>query len=191
MKKRWLRAAVLGFSLFAAALAGAGTIASAPRNAGGREQSSAATQTNHRPTPQQEIIRPIESQEKVTAYTLPPDLYRKAKTLGQIHFALNLIDAFYGIVVFWLVLKLGWAPKFRDWAERVSKNRFVQAFVFTPALMVLVAALQSPLAIYEHLVSTKYGLSVESWGALAWDWTKGILIFMVIGGFMVWILYGV
>ena len=63
--------------------------------------------------------------------------------------------------------------------------------MFTPALILLVAVLQSPLAIYEHMVSTKYGLSVESWGALAWDWTKGILIFMVIGGFMAWILYGV
>ncbi len=191
MKKCWPRAAVLGFSLFAAALAVPGIAGAAPRYAPGGEEASAPAQANPQATPRQETVRPIESQARVTAYTLPPDLYRKAKTLGRTHFALNLIDAFYGIFVFWLVLRLGWAPKFRDWAERVSKNRLVQAFVFTPALILLVTVLQSPLAIYEHMVSTKYGLSVESWGALAWDWTKGILIFMVIGGFMVWILYGV
>jgi STE24 endopeptidase len=191
MKRCGLLAAALGILFFVAALACAGTAASAPSNAASLQQASISGQSSSKSSAARSTIRPIESQPTVTAYTLPPDLYRKAKTLGQIHFALNLIDGFYGIFVFWLVLQLKLAPKFRDWAERVSKNRFVQAFVFTPVLIVVASVLQSPLAIYEHIVSTRYGLSVEGWGALAWDWTKGILIFMVIGSFMVWILYGV
>ena len=129
--------------------------------------------------------------QRVTAYTLPPDLYQKAKTLGRIHFALNLVGFFYGILVLWLVLRWKLAAKYRDWAERVSANRFVQAFVFTPALILMIAVLESPTAIYEHIVSRRYGLSVEGWGALAWDWAKGIFLFMVIGSILVWILYGV
>ena len=136
-------------------------------------------------------MRPIESQQEVTAYTLPPDLYQKAKTLSNTHFALNLIDFFYGIFVLWLVLHLQLAPKFRDWAERAAPNRFLQAFVFTPALILTIAALESPTAIYEHIISRRYGLSVEGWGALAWDWTKAILLLMVIGGILAWILYAV
>jgi STE24 endopeptidase len=147
-------------------------------------------QTDVRPEVRPEV-RPIEAQQRVTAYTLPPDLYRKAKTLGRIHFTMNLIDIFYGLFAYWLVLQLKWAPKFRDWAERVSKNRFIQAFVFVPVLILVIAAIESPMAIYEHIVSVKYGLSVEGWGALAWDWTKGILVFLPIGSVMTWILYAV
>jgi Zn-dependent protease with chaperone function len=136
-------------------------------------------------------LRPIEEQQRVTAYTLPPDLYRKAKTLGRIHFANNLINFVYGLLVFWLILHLRLAPKFRDWAEKASARRFVQAFVFSAALIVTVSVLQSPTVIYEHIISRRYGLSVEGWGALAWDWAKGIFLLIVIGGILVWILYGV
>ena len=140
---------------------------------------------------QRASTRPIEEQEKVTAYTLPPDLYQKAKTLGRIHFLTNLVNFVYGLLVFWLILELHLAPKFRDRAQSLASNRFVQAFLFTTPLIVAVSVLDSPTAIYEHIVSRKYGLSVEDWGALAWDWTKGIFLFVIIGSFLVWILYGV
>ena len=131
------------------------------------------------------------TQGKVTAYTLPPDLYQKAKALSRIHFVSNLVGSFYGIIVLWLVLHWKLAAKFRDWAEKFSARRFMQAFMFTPPLFLTVALLESPTAIYEHIVSRRYGLSVEGWGALAWDYTKGILIFMVLGSILIWILYGV
>jgi len=146
---------------------------------------------NAAPNAPQSETRPLEAQQKITAYTLSPDLCKKAKTLGRIHFVNNLVNFFYGLAVFWLILQLRLAPKFRDWAERASSNRFVEALVFASILIATVSVLESPTAIYEHMVSRKYGLSVEGWGSLAWDWTKGIFIFMVIGSVLVWILYGV
>lgn len=134
-------------------------------------------------------VREIEEQKRVTAYTLPPDLYRKAKALGRIRFVTNLVGFAYSLCVLALILQLHLAPNFRDWAERISRNRFVQSFLFTSSLVVAVSVLESPMSIYEHVVSRKYGLSVEGWGALAWDWTKELLLFMVIGTVMVWILY--
>lgn len=191
MNRRSLLAACAAFAIFLALFIGARSAAGSPQAAALAQQETNRGQASLPRENRPSDVRPIESQQRVTEYTLPPDLYRKAKTLGQTHFALDLIDAFYGIFVFWLVLRLKLAPKFRDWAERVSSKRIVQAFVFTPALIVLVSALESPIAIYEHIISTRYGLSVQGWGALAWDYTKGILILMVIGSFMVWILYGV
>ena len=184
MTKAWLLATLLVLGMLAAGVAN-----SSPQSADSAQRlpSSVSGQRNS----PSETIRPIEAQQRVSAYTLPPDLYRKSKTLGRIHFTMNLVDFFYGVLVFWLVLQFRLAPKFRDWAERVSKKRFVQAFVFTPALILTVAALESPTAIYEHIVSRRYGLSVQGWGALAWDWAKGILLLMAIGSFLVWILYGV
>jgi Zn-dependent protease with chaperone function len=183
MQKPWLLTAVLGLAVF--------LTPSFPRELPSPRAASIAQQS---PVPRgipQAVVRPIESQQKVSAYTLPPDLYRKAKTLGRIHFLLNLVDFFYGLFVLWLVLRLKLAPKFRDWANRVSSNRFLQACIFTPAVVVTIAVLGSPTAIYEHILSRQYGLSVEGWGALGWDWMKGIFLFMVIGSILVWILYGV
>ena len=186
MRKAWLLA-----TLFILGILVAGVTNGAPQRANTERQEASTERLTEQRSSYPETIRPIEAQQRVTAYTLPPDLYRKSKTLGRIHFTMNLVDFFYGIFVFWLVLQLRLAPRFRDWAERVSKKRFVQAFVFTPALILTVAALESPTAIYEHIVSRTYGLSVQGWGALAWDWTKGILLLMLIGSFLVWILYGV
>src|SRR5580698_8235577 len=94
--------------------------------------------------------RPLETQGKVAAYTLPPDLYQKAKTLSRFRFLFNLGSFFYGLVVLWLVLRGKLAPKYRDWAERLSKNRLVQAFIFTPLLILTISLLEAPAEIWEH-----------------------------------------
>ena len=64
----------------------------------------AQQQATAAPSPPIALYAPIEEQEKVTAYTLPPDLYRKAKALGRIHFLKNLVNFVYGLFVFWLIL---------------------------------------------------------------------------------------
>jgi STE24 endopeptidase len=135
--------------------------------------------------------RPLETQSKVTAYTLPPDLYQKAKTLSRFHFFFNLGSFAYGLLALWLVLRGKLASKYRNWAEHLSKNRLAQAFVFTPLLTLTIMLLEAPAEIWQHAVSRKYGLSIEGWGALAWDLTKSTLILMVIGSFLAWILYAV
>src|SRR5580704_3267700 len=75
------------------------------------------------------------SEKKVTAYTLPPDLYRKARDLGRFHARFAWIDFFYGIFVLWVILYWRFGPQFRDWAQSVSRNRFLQAAVFAPLLL--------------------------------------------------------
>src|ERR1700735_326661 len=50
---------------------------------------------------------PQSSEKKVTAYTLPPDLYRKARDLGRFHARFAWIDFFYGIFLLWTMAVLG------------------------------------------------------------------------------------
>src|SRR5580693_750104 len=89
------------------------------------------------------VAPPQTSERKVTAYTLPPDLYRKARDLGRFHARFAWIDFFYGIFVLWVILSWKFGPQFRDWAESVSRNRFIQAAAFAPLLLgiILVAIL--------------------------------------------------
>jgi STE24 endopeptidase len=131
------------------------------------------------------------TQPKVTAYTLSPELYRKAHNLGRIHFRFRLISFVYGLVVLWLILRWKLAPKYRDWAERFSSKRFLQSVVFSPLLLLTMAVLTLPADLYEQWISRKYGLSVQGWGSWSWDWVKGELISFVIGIILIWLLYTV
>jgi Zn-dependent protease with chaperone function len=128
---------------------------------------------------------------KVTEYTLPPDLYKKAHDLGRIYFRLRLIGFVYGLIVLWLILHWKLGPKFRDWAERSSAKRFLQTLVFSPLLLLTIAVLTLPLAVYAEMVEKKFGLSVQGWGSWSWDWVKAELLQLVIGTLLIWLLYGV
>jgi STE24 endopeptidase len=134
---------------------------------------------------------PQTSEKKVTAYTLPPDLYRKARDLGRFHARFAWIDFFYGIFVLWVILYWRFGPQFRDWAESVSRKRFIQAAVFAPLLLLTMAILGLPSDIYENSVERKYGLSIQSWGSWFWDWTKGQFLGILLGIILIAILYAV
>jgi Zn-dependent protease with chaperone function len=131
------------------------------------------------------------SGKKVTAYTLAPDLYRKAHRLGQIAFWGQIVGFFYTVFVLLLILRGRLASKFRDWAEGASSSRFVQVLVFAPSILLSIALLGIPLDIATEWVSKRFGLSIQSWTSWLWDWTKGELISIIIGSVLIWILYAV
>lgn len=127
----------------------------------------------------------------VTEYTLPPELYKKTERLSKIRLEFILVGTIYGLIVLWLILRLKFAPKYRDWAERASSNRFVQVLVFAPLLILTSDILGLPQEIYAHTVLRNYGLSVQGWGSWAWDQVKGELISIILGIILVAILYAV
>ena len=131
------------------------------------------------------------AEKKVTAYTLPPDRYKKARTFGQVAFWGQLITIFYSLVVLWLILKWRVAPKYRDWAEKTASARFLQAAIFAPLFILTFDVCMLPIAIARHWVSLKFGLSIQRWPSWSWDWTKGQMIAVVLGTLLVWLLYAV
>lgn len=130
-------------------------------------------------------------QRVVTSYTLPPDLYRKARNINKLRFAFELIAPLYGLLVLWLVLEWRIAPKFRKWAENSSSRRFVQALIFAPLITLTIDVLSLPTGIAQNWVERVYGLSVQGWGSWAWDWTKGELVSIVTSTTLILILYAV
>lgn len=127
----------------------------------------------------------------VTHYTLPPALDRKAHHFGQISFWGALIGTLYSWLILLLILNWRLAPKYRDWAERVSRIKFLQAVIFAPLLLITIAILTIPLDIAQHWISRRFGLSIQSWGSWSWDWAKQEIFFLIAGTFLAWILYSV
>lgn len=127
--------------------------------------------------------------QQIAAYTLPPDLYKKAHDYSRIRFRLALVSFGYGLVVLWIILHYRLGVKYRDWAERLAHKRFVQAVVFAPLLLITIAILTAPLDIYSELVEKEFGISVQGWGSWSWDWIKEELISIVVFTVLIWLLY--
>jgi STE24 endopeptidase len=115
---------------------------------------------------------PAPRQLTVTAYTLSADKLAKARALYEIRTTLYVFGMLFEIVVLWTVLKLRIAPLFRDLAERVARNTFLQSLILVPPLILLLSIVTLPIDIYSHHVSVAYGLSVQPWGSWFADWCK-------------------
>lgn len=156
------------------------------------QQPSASSTWQALPSPPASPAASIRSDtSKITGYRLPPNLYRKAVTLGKIRFRLALLGFPYSLVVLWLILRWKFAPKYRDWAEAASGRRFLQCVIFAPLFLLTTAILTLPLDIYGESVEKQYGISIQGWASWSWDWIKAELIFLVISTFLVWLLYAV
>jgi STE24 endopeptidase len=132
---------------------------------------------------------PDRPDKTITAYTLPPELYPKARNFSKIRYRLYLVDFVWSVVALLFVLGARLAAKFRDVAERFTQNRLLQAAIFTPAILVTVDVLQLPPGIYGQWLSRAYGLSVQGWKSWARDWAVGELLACALGILLVWILY--
>jgi Zn-dependent protease with chaperone function len=125
---------------------------------------------------------------ETSQYTLPPDKLAKSKALYDLRGKLRIIDTAYSLLVLLALLALGIAAKYRDWAERVSKYRFIQALVFVPLLMLTLTVLGLPLDAYQQSISRQYGLSVQGWGSWFGDVLKGEAVSLIILIVAIWLL---
>ena len=124
-------------------------------------------------TPQQRDSEANNRTDAGTAqYTLSHDRYQKAVAYSRAAYVLYFLDAFLGIAAAWLFLRLGIAAKFRDIAENVSANRWVQGLVFVPLLVLAIQLCTLPVLLYGHALSLRYEQSIQGWGSWFWDWAK-------------------
>jgi STE24 endopeptidase len=127
--------------------------------------------------------------KKITAYTLPPELRGKAKTLGRIRFSFRLFSFFYGLLVLWFILEQRVSAKFRNWAESASRKRYLQALIYAPLLILSVGLLELPLDLFNETLLKRYGISIQPWSSWTADWGKAELLTILGGTLLAMLLY--
>ena len=132
-----------------------------------------------------------EASQNRTAYTLPPDKLKAAKELFRARTTLHFAAEGWGVLQLILLLALGVPARMRDVAERMTKIRWGQCFVFVFLFLVLIALLNAPLRLYGHHVALSYGLSVQGWGSWFADLGKSFLLEWIVAGVLVMILFWV
>ena len=130
-------------------------------------------------------------QPVVREYSPPPDKAQRAVSYSTEHYHHFFVGSLYGGLVLLVILHWRVAAKYRSWAERVSKRRFVQLILYAPLLIVTVGVLGLPSDIWDESLQRKFGLSVQSWGSWLADWITNQIVLVIIGTVLVWILYAV
>jgi len=126
-----------------------------------------------------------------TDYTLPPDLYAKAVAFAHAQYL-----AYFGVtattlLVLFLVVRFRLAVRLREFAERRSRRLAWQVLLFAPPLILLLGLAAEPWLIFAHRISLAFGISVEGWGAWAWDEVKSQAITVILGTLGVWLFVAI
>jgi len=130
-------------------------------------------------------------QTRTEQYTLSHERQAKAVAYSRAGYTLYFVSYLLGGLFLFLILRLGWAARFRDMAEHVSDKKWVQGFVFVPLLFLTLDVLDLPVSLYWHSLSLHYQQSVQGWSSWFWDWTKGELLNAGFGIVLVLILFAV
>ncbi|MDP9039695.1 MAG: M48 family metalloprotease [Acidobacteriota bacterium] len=111
-----------------------------------------------------------------SAYTLPPKALAQASALHRIAETLTLSSLLWTPLQLLLLLSFGWSRRFRDSAERLSRNRRTRTAAYLLLLLLTVDLLDLPFALYGHRVALAYALSVQGWPSWFADKGKGLLL---------------
>lgn len=125
----------------------------------------------------------------ITQYTLSPEKLRQAEALARTGRRFYFAEFFWGLFVLMFVIRAGWAAKFREWAERVSRFRLFQAAIFIPLLLLTLDLASLPFHAWGHSILRRYGLSVQGWLSWMLDWMKAEAITLLLATFAGWVLY--
>lgn len=105
---------------------------------------------------------------------------------------LTLWGFLYTLGVSWLLLGSRLSARMRDLAERITRFRALQTFLYALQYILATAVLSFPLAIYtDFFREHQYGLSSQSFPAWMSDQLKGLVIALVLGGLALTALYAV
>jgi STE24 endopeptidase len=86
-----------------------------------------------------------------------------------------LWDAVVGMLSYLVMLRFGWSARWRSWAERVVRFKFVQALIYSVPLVIVGALLTLPWGIYTGFLREKqYGLMNQSFAG--WLGEQGIML---------------
>lgn len=123
------------------------------------------------------------------AYTLTPERDRQAAAYSRARYQLHFAGFIWSVVILLGLLASRAAPRLRDFAEKTSRNRFLQFLLVLVPLGVVQALLELPLGVSRHRLAQNYGLSVQSWTSWLADWLKEGAIALAIGIPVLWLVY--
>jgi STE24 endopeptidase len=104
---------------------------------------------------------------------------------------LILWDFLYSVAIYLLLLHFGWSAAMRDFAERLTRFKPLQTFIYWTEFLIVTTILSAPLAVYEGFYRERqYGLATQTLGPWLGDQLIVLLVNVVLGGVLAMVLLG-
>ena len=124
--------------------------------------------------------------------TMSPAARAKSDAYFEGGYWLILWDLVAGLVVAWVFLGTGLSARMRDWAERVTRFRWLQTALYSLQYIFIASVITLPWSAYEgYFREHQYGMSNQTLGAWLGDQAKGLAIGLVLGTLAITALYAV
>jgi STE24 endopeptidase len=124
--------------------------------------------------------------------TMPPEQKTRSDSYFEGGYWLILWDFLYGAAIAIVLLATRWSARMRDLAERITRFRPLQTFLYWTQYSIAVFVLGFPLTVYEgFLREHQYGLSNQNFGSWMGDQGKSLAVGIILGGLLVMMLFGI
>ncbi len=131
-------------------------------------------------TPQTSTLPETQAGPK-EAYQLPPDKLAKAIAISRIRNVMNIVNGLWGIALLWLLLATGTAAWLENWANGLSRRRWIQGALFFAAFMVLTDLAALPFDLFSQYKEKSYAVSVQGWTSWFGDQGKSLGLTLLFG----------
>ncbi|WP_395679266.1 M48 family metallopeptidase [Dokdonella sp.] len=122
---------------------------------------------------------------------LSPEQRKLSDDYFEGNYWLTLWGTLYGLAVAAILLWSGLSRRMRDFAERITRRRWLQPLIYAFPWLLAGFLLSLPLAIYQgYFREHAYGLATQDFGAWFGDQAKGLLVSLVIVPPVLALLYG-
>jgi STE24 endopeptidase len=123
---------------------------------------------------------------------IPPAAKARSDAYFEGGYWLILWDFLYGVVICWILLHFRWSAWMRNRAEKLTRFKPVQTFLYFLQYLIVTSILGFPLAVYEgYFREHKYGLATQTFGPWMNDQFKELGVSVVLGGLLAVLLFGV
>ncbi len=122
---------------------------------------------------------------------ISPERIERSNNYFEGGYWLTLWDFLYGAVIALLLLNTRWSASMRNVAERITRFKPIQTFIYWFEYLIVSTVLGFPLGAYEgYFREHKYGMATQTFGPWLVDQFKGLGIGIVLGGILVMLLFG-
>src|SRR5882762_1240271 len=105
---------------------------------------------------------------------------------------LILWDFLYGAAVYLFLLHFGWSAAMRNFAERITRFKPLQTFIYWWEFLIVTTILGAPLELYEgYFRERQYGLATQTLVPWLGDQLIILLVNLLLGGVVAMVLFGV
>jgi STE24 endopeptidase len=123
---------------------------------------------------------------------LSPEKRAKSDAYFEGGYWITLWSFLYGLGVAWILLATRLSARMRDLAERLTRLRALQTFLYVLQYILATFLLGFPWAVYTDFAREhKYGMATQDFPAWLTDQLKGLGLGLIIGGLALTLLYAV